>query len=180
MEFNVAKRDSLIYDFIIKGYSTTDFKATTGTPAASGNNLRLTSAAVASYILYQYGQFEFSINVPTTPSAGEAKHWGLRAPATDNVGAIYFEIAGAVFRVVTKDSLGNTETTTVTWTSYENKQTLFKIFWENGLVHFSIDGTRVATHKTVPTFALPIRMVNGDADNTDVAYISFKEVGSIV
>lgn len=180
MEYNVAKRDSFIYDFIIKGYSTVDFKATTGTPAASGNYLRLNAAAVASYILYQYGQFEFSINVPTTPSAGEAKHWGLRAPATDNVGAAYFEISGAVFTAVTKDSFGNTQTTTLTWSAYENKQTLFKIVWENGLVHFFIDGVRVATHTKAPSFALPVRMVNVDADNTDVAYISFKEVGSII
>lgn len=183
MQFNPAKRDSFIYDFIVKQYSTADWKATAGTPAMDGNNFQLNAAAVASYILYQFGEYEFSINVPTTPSTGEAKHWGLRAPATDNLGAIYFEIAGAVFRAVSRDEFGNTETTNITWSTdpaWANNQVRYGIVWENGHANFLVNGVRYATHSKVPSLALPLRIVNADSDDTDVAYIGFKEVATIV
>src|SRR3972149_5269962 len=106
------KRDGYTYDVVIKQYDTTFWKPTTGTPTVASNKLRLTSAAVASYLQHAYGDYEFALNVPTTPSSGEGKHWGLRSPATDSLGAAYFEIAGAVFTAVSVDDGGTAQTTT--------------------------------------------------------------------
>ena len=174
------KRDGLIYDVIIKGYDLGFFKATTGTPTVSSNKLRLTSASVSTYLLFKYGDYEFGLNVPTTPSAGEAKTWGLRAPGTDTLGAAYFEITGATFRAVTKDR-STTKTTTLTWSAYENAETLFRIVWEPDRIQFLIAGVVVATHGVnLPEGPLPIRITNGDADNTDLGYIAVRQAASIV
>jgi hypothetical protein len=175
------KRDGYTYDPIIKQYDTTFWKTTTGTPAISSNLLRLNASAIASYLQHIYADVQFSISVPTTPSAGEAKHWGLRNPSSDNLGAIYFEISGATFSCVSKDDSGNSETTTLTWSSYENTQTVFRIIWEPGQIIFQINGTTVATHSSkVPNHALVLRVVNADADNTDIAYIAVRRAAAIV
>jgi len=176
------KRDGYIYDVVIKQYDTQFWKTTTGTPAVASNKLRFTSAAAASYILHRYGDFEFAVNVPTTPSAGEAKHWGLRAPATDSIGAIYFEIVGAVFQAVTIDDGGTSETTTLTWAAgYTAVETKFRIIWEPDIVRFMINGVIVATHVTrVPSNSLPLRIVNSDADNVDVGYVQIRQAAAIV
>ncbi len=181
MENDVSKRSGYIYDPVIKQYDTAFWKTTSGTPAISSTVLRFTSAAAASYLLHKFGDFEFAFNVPTTPSAGEAKHWGLRAPSTDTQGAAYFEIAGAVFTCVTCDDAGTAETTTLTWSAYQAAATKFRILWEADRVQFMIDGSIVATHKTrVPSNALPLRIVNADADNCDLSYIKMRHVGEIV
>jgi hypothetical protein len=182
MEPNIDKRSGYTYDPIIKQYDTNFWKTTTGSnPAMSSTVLRITSASIASFIQHIYADVEFSINVPTTPSAGEAKHWGLRSPATDNLGAMYFEIAGAVFTCVSIDDTGSSQTTTLTWSAYQATQTVFRIIWEAGMIIFKINGVTVATHTSkVPSHALPLRVVNGDADNTDIGYIAVRRAAAIV
>ncbi len=182
MELNFDKRDGYRYDCVIKQYDTVFWKTTAGAPAMSSTKLRLTSAAIASYLLHKFGDFEFGLNIPTTPSAGEAKHWGLRTPATDNPGAAYFEIAGAVFTAVSIDDGGNVQTTTLTWdAAYTAAETKFRIIWEADIVRFMINGSIVATHVTrVPRNELPLRIVNADADNVDLGYVEVRQAASIV
>lgn len=178
---NKDKRDGYIYDVVIKQRDTNFWKDTAGTSSATGNKLRLNAASIASYIQHIFADVEIGLNIPTTPSTGEAKHWGLRSPATDTQGAAYFEIAGAVFTAVTRDSAGTAETTTLTWSSYENAETKYRIRWEPDQVIFYINGTIVATHNTrVPQNALPLRIVNADSDNVDMGYVKVTRAASIV
>lgn len=181
MERSLDKRDGYIYDVVIKQFDTAFWKQTSGTSSVASNKLRNNNAAIASYLLHKYGDYEFGLNVPTTPSAGEAKHWGLRSPATDNIGAIYFEISGATFRVVTIDDGGTSQTTTVTWSSYEAAETRFRFLWDEDRVIFYINETIVATHTTrVPSNPLPLRIVNSDADNTDLGYVEIRQAAAII
>lgn len=180
MELHLDRQDGYVYDPVIKQYDTAFWMSTSGTPAISGTKLRFTSAAAASYIQHIFADIEFSLNVPTTPSAGEAKHWGLRSPASDLLGAIYFEIAGAVFTCVSKDKAGNTKTTTLTWSAYENADTKYRIMWGREHIVFLINGVVVATHTVAPDEALPLRIVNADADNTDLAFVKVSKAAAII
>jgi hypothetical protein len=175
------ERDGLVYDPVIKQYDTAFWKTTTGVPAMSSNVLRFTSAAAASYIQFIFSDVEFALNVPTTPSAGEAKVWGLRKPSSDKLGAAYFEITGATFQAVTYDDGGTAQTTAITWSSYENTVTYYRIVWEPDGVRFLVNGSTVAFHTTrVPQQALPLRIVNGDADNTDLTYLAVRRSASVI
>ncbi len=181
-------RADLSYDPIIKGLDASFWKTIAATVSVSSNKIRLASGGnIASYTQFKYGKFQFAVNVPTTPSAGEAKKWGLLLPAKATKGSMYFEITGTTFRAVSYDEDGTAETTTVTWSSYEAVETLYEIEWgpesggTAGYVIFKINGTAVATHKTrVGHIALPLYLINSDADNTDIGYLSIKEVASYV
>lgn len=179
---NKDKRDGYIYDPVVKQYDTGFWKTTTGTPAMSTVYLRFTSAGSASFLQHIFADVEFSLNIPTTPSTGEAKVWGLRNLYGDDLGAIYFEITGATFRVISKDDSGSAETTNVTWVSgWEGADTKYRIRWEPDHVIFYVNGTIVATHTSkVPSHALAIRILNSDADNVDLEYIAVKRAASII
>ena len=175
------KRDGYTYDVIIKQNDTTFWRATSGALTVVSNKLRFNADSAASYLQHMYGDYEFALNVPNTPSGSEARHWGLRLPGTDSIGAIYFEIVGSVFQVVSRDDGGTAETTVVTWSSYEATETLFRIIWEPGLIQFLIDGVIVATHNVrIPSNALPLRIVNIESDNMDLGYVSVRRAASIV
>lgn len=181
MERNRDQQDGYTYDVVIKGFDTTFWKQTAGTSTVSSNKLRSSAASLASYIQHGFADVEFALNVPTTPSGSEAKHWGLRAPATDDGGAAYFEIAGAVFRCITKGNYGVSETTNLTWSAYENVETKFRIVCDPDQVKFMINGVVVATHSTqIPCVALPLRIVNADADNVDLGYVMVRRAASVV
>lgn len=175
------KRDGYRYDPVVKQYDSSFWKTTTGVPSMSGNVVRFTSAAAASYIQHVYADIEFALNVPTTPSGGEAKHWGFRSPSSDQGGAAYFKIAGSAFTAETVDDAGNAQSTALTWSAYEATVTYFRIIWDADGVRFLINGVAVAYHATrVPQQALPIRIVNVDADNTDLTYVMVRRAAAIV
>lgn len=174
-------RTGFSYDPVIRGYDSSFWKTISGTPAISSNKVRLSAATIASYTQFKFGDFKFTVNVPSTPSAGEAKKIGLLLPAAPTIGSAYFRINGAVFTAVSYDDDGNAETTTLTWSSYETLDTIFGIEWEKDYVIFKINGTVVASHQTrVGQSPLPMYITNADADNTDVSYLTIKETAQYV
>lgn len=188
----VKLRDRLVYDPVVKGYDSSFFATTTGTPSTNGGNLRFNAAGCASYSQYVYGDFIFAVNVPTTPSSGEAKIWGLENPAAKH-GACYFEITGATFRAVSYDDSGTAETTNITWNSrgetWEAGMAFFRILWTKQYVRFYVgdsyaniaDDEYYVEHKTrVGSLPVALRILNSDADNTDVDYILAKRIGYFV
>lgn len=181
-------RDRLMYDPVVKGYDSSFWKTTAGTPSATGGDLRFNAAGAASYSQYVYGDYEFQVNVATTPSAGEAKVWGLRNPASSR-GGIYFEITGATFQVVSVSDDGNTtDTTAVTWNdksqTYNGNMTKFRIVWEPHQIRFYVDTIEaaVATHKGASIGSLPLalRIDNSDADNMDVDFVLASKIGKLI
>ncbi len=175
-------RTGFAYDCLVRGLDASFWKTIAATASAASNKIRLASGGnICSYTQFKFGTFRFALNVPTTPSAGEAKKWGLLMPAAATTGAAYFEITGATFRAVSYDDSGNAQTSTVTWTAYEAVETVFEIEWESDFVIFSINGTVVANHQTrVGKTPLPLYLINSDADNTDLGYITIKETALYV
>lgn len=173
-------REAVLYDPIVRGYDSSFWKTISGTPAISSSKLRLNAAEINSYAQFLYGKFAFAVNVPTTPSAGEAKIIGLKNQAGATLGAVYFEIAGAVFTAVSRDDSGTAQTTTLTW-SGEGAEQVFQIEWEKDNIVFRLAGTVVACHKTrVGSLPLSLNLKNADADNTDTGYVMVKEAGRII
>lgn len=179
---NIDEWEGFIYDVIIKQFDTAFWKQTTGTTTVSSNKLRNNAAALASYMQLIYADIEFMINMPAAPTAGDARHWGLRSPATDALGAAYFKIAGAVFTAETTDEFGNTKSTTLTWSAgYTTTDTKFRIRVGKEEVTFYINDVVVATHTSaVPHIALPIRISNTNADNMDMAYLDVRRAAAII
>lgn len=176
-----SPRTGFSYDPSLRGYDASFWKTISGTPSVASNAIRLTSAAIASYTQFKYGIVQFIVTVPTTPSAGEAKKIGLLLPAAPTLASAYFEIAGSIFKVVSHDDLGNAQSTTITWSAYETVATTYEIEWEKSYVIFKINGVVVATHQTrVGTMALPLYLINSDADNTDTTCVIIKETAQYV
>jgi len=174
-------RDCVVYDVQMRGYDTSFWKSLTGSPSVSSNKIRLNTMTIGSYYQFLFGTFDFAFNVPTTPSTGEAKKWGLLNPSNATGGSVYFEIAGAVFKAVSYDDDGTAQTTTLTWSSYEGAETIFRIEWERDYINFIIDGTVVATHKTrVGKTPLGLYVHNGDADNCDLGFVKVKDTAKLI
>ena len=174
-------RSGFIYDVVMRGLDSSFWKAISGTVTVSSNKLRFNADVAGSYTQFKFGKFEFAVNVPTTPSSGEAKKWGLLNPSNVAAGSAYFEIAGAVFKAVSYDNDGNAESTTITWDSWEGEETSFEIQWEKDYVIFLVAGTVVATHKTrVGTLAQGLYISNSDSDNTDVGFVKVKDTSMYV
>lgn len=101
--------DSFAYVPARDGYNSGEVLATvTGTPAISGSGatavLRLTSATVAGVAAFTGHLHEtMRLTIPTAPTAGDSRKWGLRNIGMGDRNAIMFEIDGAVFRAAVYD-----------------------------------------------------------------------------
>lgn len=173
-------RSAVIYDVKVRQYDTSFWKTLSGAPSVVSNKLRLNQAEICSYYQFLFGIFNFAVNIPTTPSAGEAKKIGLINPSSPTLGSAYFEIAGAVFKAVSYDDDGNAETTTLTWSGEATEQ-IFSIKWERDTIIFSLDGVVVATHSTrVGKIIQMLSLKNADNDNTDTGYVLVKETAKMI
>ena len=64
-------RDTVIYDVKMRGCDRSFWKTLTGDPSIAANKLRLNAEEAASYFQFLFGTFEFAVNVPAVPTAGE-------------------------------------------------------------------------------------------------------------
>ena len=174
-------KEGLVYDPAVKDYDETFFKTITGTPVISGGNLRLNAEACTSYSQFLYGEFHFKANVATTPSAGEAKHWGLRHSAM-TIGSMFFDITAAVFSFKSYNEENTVESTTIAWNptglTWEATMVDFEIVWTEQNIKAYVDGVLKATHAVGDNnLPQPIALSNSDADNFDVDYIIANKLG---
>lgn len=168
------------YDPQKQGYSTTIWKNITSAPTISGTNLRFTSAIAVQYADVRKGNFTFNITIPTAPTAGHSRSFGLMN-ISKNVYAL-FNITHDVFRCITRDEDGNTKTTVVTWnTDWSATATNFTVRQIGFDVVFSVNGAKVARHEeAVPRSATNIYVLNGVADNMDLASIVATDVETYI
>ncbi len=185
-------REGVFYDAYVKGLDANFWDPDTGTVTATGGKLRYTSAGNVSYAQFLYGDFEFALNVPTSPSAAEAKEWGLINPGdSDQRGSIYFQI-DTEFYTVTEDETGAQRRTLITWdTNWDGVQTRYRFVWEEDGVRFLINDTVIATHggpyqggtssiQINTSIPLSLRIRNGDADNTDLGFVNIRNARKVI
>lgn len=167
-------RTAFVYDPVVRGLDSTFWKSVTGTPSLTSNRLRVNNARLTSFTQYMRGKIEFKLNVPTAPSGGDDKFWGLRNPVAATFGAIYFQITGAVFQAVSYDDAGNAQTTAITWdtSTWDGNQISYQILWTPTNITFLVNGIVQATHQTrIGTVPLALDIDNNDADNLDTDYV---------
>ena len=183
--YNQNKRDGYVYDPIIKGYDSSFWATTTGTPAMSGTVLRFNASAASTYLQHEYADVEFDMTVPAVPTSGDVRTFGLQNPSSNGLGGAYFNIAGTAFTLKTYDDNGNLTTTTLTWSAgYTATPTLFRLRWEPDQIIAYINGVIVATIQlsggNIPNGPLAIRIVNGNADNMDLTYLRIRRAAGVV
>ncbi len=163
------------YDPARQGYDTTQWRTLFGDPNIQGNNLVLQNSAIIHYADLLRGQFSFNLNIPSAPTAGQARSWGLRQI---NKGSyIYFQISDTNFTANTANGYGNTTSVAILggWSSaWTSANTEFRIKWEGGTAKFYINQVQVAviTDNTITGESLSLYASNGGSDNFAIVDIS--------
>ncbi len=185
------QNENFVYDPNISGNDDAFWKEVTGTLTATGTApdtvLRWTSAVAASYSFYRFLDITFLVKVPTAPTSGDVRTWGMALPAAQGGLAIVFNITDTAFTVSVKDIDGNTLTSkTITWSaSWTNTVTRYQIKWFPQGIQFLINGTIVhsymrnnAPNRVIPNTGLPIYIKNSLADNMDLTGLVVSDVHS--
>lgn len=190
---NRDKRDGYIYDCSIKGLDSNFWANVTGTPTVSTGKIRLNAATMASFILHEFADIEFGMNIPAVPTSGDSRRFGFFSPAAPNVGAAYFDITGTVFTANVLDASGNLKQVTLTFTAgWAATETIYRITFEKDIVRFWVGtlSANISTWILLTTIAapqtglsimpLPVYIKNGNSDNVDLTYMAVRQAAGIV
>jgi len=184
----VSNLTSFIYDPQVFAYDTDIFWTTAaGTPAISGNNLRFNASAARTKGMYLYGSFVFNLTVPTAPTAGDARYWGLKGVAVGDNASVRFEISGTSLLAKIYDNEGTAVLSQlIPWhTDWTAAATNFIISFTESSVMFKVVGA-TTTEKfhiqiSPDILALPlfVTISNTNADNLDMGYLSMLNVAHV-
>lgn len=174
---------SYVIDPQVYGLDPSIWKTVSGTPAVVSNKYRLNTAEIITYTQYKYGDFEFNLTVPVAPTASDNRIVGLRSKSLGNRTRITYNFnSSGELRAEVYDKYGtllfNEE---IPWdTDWTNTPVLFRIGWQRNVVKFTIS-TPTGTELYTTTYSagvnplsatLFIDILNGNADNMDVASVS--------
>lgn len=179
-------REPLLYDVAVKGNDANFWDVDTGSLSVASNKLRVSNASTSSYAQFKFGDFEFAVNVPTTPAAGIGPNiWGIRNIGdSDNRGAAFFMI-DTEFWTVSYNDFGTRQRTAVTFDSdnWDGAQRRYRIVHEPGDVTFLVNDTVVARHFTsagVSGIPQALRIDNDSASNLDVGFVAVRGSRNVV
>lgn len=166
-----------------------------GAATLAGGTDNGTPGEITTYTFYRYGEFEFAVNVPTAPTAGDYRAWGLKTPSLGTTRSrAEFRIMDAVFSCVVYSKSGVALLNqAVAWNSdWTGAETKFAIRNTVSGVTFLINGTIVAKYTCADAGAnvdrvdepTPVHCVNGSAtsnptDNLDFGAFVLKNLQSI-
>jgi len=89
-----------LYDPQRQGYDVGQFTTLTGTPAIASGKLSLTTASFIGKQDLDRGEITFGLTVPTLPTTGDVRAWGVALPAASTY--LTFDVTDDVFRAVAK------------------------------------------------------------------------------
>mgnify|MGYP006935481841 CR=1 FL=1 len=181
---------SFVIDFQVYGYDTTSlFTTVSGAPAISSNKLRLNAAETRSKSQYLYGEYVFRMTIPTAPTSGDVRQFGLEGVAIGNRGALRFNIVDTRFYVSAYNNAGTLiGEETIAWNSdWTATATDYRIAWSEQGVTFKVVGS-TAAHVAIANIQFGLNVVNMPlflsvdndlADNLDITYITLNNVGRV-
>jgi len=180
------ERINFYYDAERQGYDELLWNTVTGTPGSTGTALRFNASKAIGYGDLFKTDVTFGVIVPTAPTAGDVRKWGLEQIT---IGAsIFFQIIDDVFSCNCTYN-GVTSNTVVDWnTDWTATDTKFTIKWTGFTVEFLINGVHVASaggytgisgysgvsgrsDESIPKVALSTSIDNENSDDLDVSYI---------
>lgn len=180
-------RLNFYYDPTRQGYDTTLLKTITGVPSVTGGAIRMTSAKFISYADIFKEDLTLNIKIPTAPTAGNSRSWGLEQI---NIGAkVIFNITGIVFSVKCIYN-GVTTSIVIPWlAAWTNTAVNYTIKWNGFSADFLINGVRPGgatllgnftetfiNNASVPKVPLSMMVDNATADNMDVFFMEDQNV----
>lgn len=176
----------LLYDPAAYGFPDYFFKTISGTPVVMGALVVVNTAEFQTLEEYYLGSFEFRLRTPAAPAGGDNRLWGLSSTGVTGYGAA-FNISDTTFQTITAGGPGTTpQIVVIPWDDAEwtTQDVTFKIIWAIDKVQFFANDRLLSTHLqnssntvTIPrNVALPLRVLNGNADNLSLEYIKISGV----
>lgn len=133
---------SHVYDPSIVGLPASKYKTISGTPSAATGDLNFNSSEICGLAYYKFLDIAFYLTIPTAPTAGHSRAWGLKSLAGGNKGRIEFVVDGADFKATAYDNDGTEiDTVIIPWDSdWTNENIEYKIRWTDGVIQFYVNG----------------------------------------
>lgn len=176
------KNQSFLWTGKVSGYDTTIWKPITGTPTLSSDKIRINAAEITTFLALKNGDVEIGITVPTAPTAGDSRFFGIYSPTLSTKGKMLFSVEDDECFVLAHDDDG-TEIfkEQIVWDSdWTNAEARYRISWNANQILFSVNGTIVyQTNDTVVARLIPslpnnITIKNANSDNLDVSYLAIR------
>lgn len=174
----VRAGDIFIYDPRTQLYTSgSPITTISGSPAISSSKLRLNAAVIQSQTAMTFGTLELVLNIPTAPTVGDAREFGLYFMNYGNKARMTFQISGTTFGVSVYDSAG-TQTSLITctwnsaWTATDTRFSIYRaerriIFKANNTILYTLDDADL-----LPKYPITFYVSNTNADNLDLAAVS--------
>lgn len=202
--FRYGYGPSAAYDPSTDSYSSpgSGFITLAGTPAIAGGStvagrtvggrLVLNAAEIISAQSVRYGTLDFFLKVPTAPTSGHVRAWGIKVPGMANVGGsmanagrIEFDVTGADFSAKVWDAYGAlVGSQAIAWKAeWTNVMTCFTVAVKPSGAYFSVNGAVVASFQStdaspISTRPAKLHVLNSVADALESALISTSDVAS--
>lgn len=176
------KNQSFLWTGKVSGYDTTIWKPITGTPTLSSDKIRINAAEITTFLALKNGDVEIGITVPTAPTAGDSRFFGIYSPTLSTKGKMLFSVEDDECFVLAHDDDG-TEIfkEQIVWDSdWTNAEARYRISWNANQILFSVNGTIVyqtsdpAVARLIPSLPNNITIKNVNSDNLDVSYLAIR------
>jgi hypothetical protein len=169
MEF-VTNKVNFYYDPRRQGYDPSIWKTTSGTPVVSGNNLVFNTAAAIGKADISRGEITFALIVPTAPTAGDDRYWGLGHTANFSSLAV-FKILDDGFFAYVYDNAGNYKSERIDWdVAWNAAEVDYKIKYAPDGFHFYVDGVEKSFINRVFTTGTGATLQSAADTVTDAAH----------
>jgi len=177
MHVNIDRNSNIfLYDVKTNGYDTNIWNTISGVPSVASGKLVLNNAEVNSFAAFTKCSIEFLMTIPTAPTLGDSRAWGLKTYNYGNKGRIEFDITDTNFTAKVYDDSGTIiESIPITWdTNWTNTEARFRISFSERNVFFSVNDVIVARFQEVNVTENPLALhiINGTADNLLFAAVS--------
>jgi hypothetical protein len=179
------QNNNVTFDPQIVGFDTSFWKTLSGSdPSISSNKVRINNREIVSYSFYaQQGSYEYTLNVPTVPTASDVRSWGLKCPSLDNRGRIEFDVTDTVFSAKVFDDTGNALLNSpIAWSSaWTATDTRFRIDVTEFGIDFFVNEIKLSSLESsnLPTLPVSLHIKNGLADNLDFTVLAIRRSTSL-
>jgi hypothetical protein len=177
MHVNIDRNSNIfLYDVKTSGYDTNIWNTISGTPTVATGKLKLNTAEINSFAAFTKCSVEFLMTIPTAPTSGDSRSWGLKVYNYGNKGRIEFNITDTNFTAKVYDDSGTLiDSIPITWDSnWTNIEARFRITFSERNVFFSINDVIVARFQEVDVTENPLALhiINSVADDLLFAAVS--------
>ena len=169
----VMPAQGYVYDALVKGFDNSFWATVSGSPSFSSPSVLVNNAAIATYVQPNLGIFNFNLKIPTVPTSGDVRSWGVKNPSTSDEILFVIEDDAFIARVSGQDDIV-LDSALVSTDAQD-----FQITWNPESIGFSVDGVGVAAFEALVTVPMSVYIENQNADDIEMQSVSLLECGRI-